>query len=270
MATNRILADYKVSYNNYSAGANYRVNKDLSVFGRYSLGHRAISDRLLTTSNNFNAMGGLAAGAGDIAVAPVAQLEFGTKTRGNVGGGRYALSATYFHSTTKEFDYDPTRNIQRDGPYLRELGYKADGVEFESGYSIGNFALNANAVYSDESFTKNTASNTYIGKTPAGSTKWRYTISPRYTLGDTVIGATARGVGKMYLNDANTSSVNGHYIVSAFVNHNFGNGVIGSLNVNNLFNKLYPSSTAGLISGNVYGAGVETGRTISATVKYKF
>jgi len=270
MATNRILADYKVSYNNYSAGANYRVNKDLSVFGRYSLGHRAISDRLLTTSNNFNAMGGLAAGAGDIAVAPVAQLEFGTKTRGNVGGGRYALSATYFHSTTKEFDYDPTRNIQRDGPYLRELGYKADGVEFESGYSIGNFALNANAVYSDESFTKNTASSTYIGKTPAGSTKWRYTISPRYTLGDTVIGATARGVGKMYLNDANTASVDGHYIVSAFVNHNFGNGVIGSLNVNNLFNKLYPSSTAGLISGNVYGAGVETGRTISATVRYKF
>jgi len=89
-------------------------------------------------------------------------------------------------------------------------------------------------------------------------------------LGDTVIGATARGVGKMYLNDANTASVDGHYIVSAFVNHNFGNGVIGSLNVNNLFNKLYPSSTAGLISGNVYGAGVETGRTISATVRYKF
>jgi outer membrane receptor protein involved in Fe transport len=269
-ATNRILADYTTSYNNYSAGANYRINKDQSVFGRYSLGHRAISDRLLTTSSNFNALGGLAAGAGDIAVAPVAQLEFGTKTRGNLGEGRYALSATYFHSTTKEFDYDPTRNVQRDGPYLRELGYKADGVEFESGFSMGNFALNANAVYSDESFTKNTASNTYIGKTPAGSTKWRYTLSPRYTMGDTVFGATARGVGKMYLNDANTSWVDGHYIVNAFVNHNFGNNVIGSLNVNNLFNKLYPSSTAGLISGNVYGAGVETGRTISATVRYKF
>ena len=270
MATNRILADYTTSYNNYSAGANYRLNKDASVFGRYSLGHRAISDRLLTTSNNFNAMGGLAPGAGDIAVAPVAQLEFGTKTRGNVGSGRYALSATYFHSTTKEFDYDPTRNVQRDGPYLRELGYKADGVEFESGFSFGNFSLNANAVYSDESFTKNTASSTYIGKTPAGSTKWRYTVSPRYTMGNTVIGAGVRGVGKMYLNDANTDSVNGHYIVNAFVNHEFGNGIVGSLNVNNLLNKLYPSSTAGLIGGNVYGAGVETGRTVSATLRYKF
>jgi len=269
-ATNRILADYKNNYNNYSAGANYRMNKDASVFGRYSLGHRAISDRLLTTSNNFNAMGGLAPGAGDIAVAPVAQLEFGTKTRGNVGSGRYALSATYFHSTTKEFDYDPTRNIQRDGPYLRELGYKADGVEFESGFSFGNFSLNANAVYSDESFTKNTASSTYIGKTPAGSTKWRYTVSPRYTMGNTVIGAGVRGVGKMYLNDDNTASVNGHYIVNAFINHEFGNGIVGSLNVNNLLNKLYPSSTAGLISGNVYGAGVETGRTVSATLRYKF
>ena len=270
LATNRILADYKLNYNNYSVGANYRLNKDASVFGRYSLGHRAISDRLLTTTNNFNAYGGLAAGAGDVAVAPVAQLEFGTKTRGNLGSGRYALSATYFHSTTKEFDYDPTRNIQRDGPYLRELGYKADGVEFESGVSFGNFAVNANAVYSDESFTKNTASSTYLGKTPAGSAKWRYTISPRYALGDAVVGASFRGVGKMYLNDANTASVGGHYIVSAFVNYDFGNGMIGSLNVNNLFNKLYPSSTAGQISGNYWGAGVETGRTVSATLRYKF
>jgi outer membrane receptor protein involved in Fe transport len=270
MAKNRILADYTTSYNNYSAGANFRLDKDASVFGRYSLGHRAISDRLLTTTNNFNAMGGLAAGAGDVAVAPVAQLEFGTKTRGNVGSGRYALSATYFHSTTKEFDYDPTRNIARDGPYLKELGYKADGVEFESGVSFGNFSLNANAVYSDESYTKNTASTTYIGKTPAGSAKWRYTVSPRYTLGNTVMGAGVRGVGKMYLNDSNTESVNGHYIVNAFVNHDFGNGVVGSLNINNLFNKLYPAGTAGLISGNIYGAGVETGRTVSATVRYKF
>ena len=224
----------------------------------------------MTTSNNFNAYGGLAAGAGDIAVAPVAQFELGTKTRGNLGEGRYALSATYFHSTTKEFDYDPTRNIQRDGPYLRELGYKANGVEFESGVSFGNFSLNANAVYSDESFTKNTASSTYIGKTPAGSTKWRYTLSPRYTMGNTVFGAIARGVGKMYLNDANTASVDGHYIVNAFVNHDFGGGIVGSLNVNNLFNKLYPSSTANQIAGNVYNAGVETGRTVSATVRYKF
>jgi outer membrane receptor protein involved in Fe transport len=270
MATNRIMADYTTSYNNYSAGANLRLNKDASVFGRYSLGHRAISDRLLTTTNNFNAMGGLAAGAGDVAVAPVTQLEFGTKTRGNVGSGRYALSATYFHSTTKEFDYDPTRNIARDGPYLKELGYKADGVEFESGVSFGNFSLNANAVYSDESYTKNTASSTYIGKTPAGSAKWRYTVSPRYTLGNTVMGAGVRGVGKMYLNDSNTESVNGHFIVNAFVNHDFGNGVVGSLNINNLFNKLYPAGTAGLISGNIYGAGVETGRTVSATVRYKF
>ena len=270
MATKRILADYTTSYNNYSAGANYRLNKDASVFGRYSLGHRAISDRLLTTTNNFNALGGLAAGAGDVAVAPVAQLEFGTKTRGNLGEGRYALSATYFHSTTKEFDYDPTRNVARDGPYLKELGYKANGVEFESGISFGNFSLNANAVYSDESYTKNTASNTYIGKTPAGSAKWRYTLSPRYTIGNTVMGAGVRGVGKMYLNDSNTESVNGHYIVNAFVNHEFGNGIVGSLNINNLLNKLYPAGTAGLITGNIYGAGVETGRTVSATLRYKF
>ncbi len=270
MATKRILADYTTSYNNYSAGANYRLNKDASVFGRYSLGHRAISDRLLTTTNNFNSLGGLAAGAGDVAVAPVAQLEFGTKTRGNLGEGRYALSATYFHSTTKEFDYDPTRNVARDGPYLKELGYKANGVEFESGISFGNFSLNANAVYSDESYTKNTASNTYIGKTPAGSAKWRYTLSPRYTIGNTVMGAGVRGVGKMYLNDSNTESVNGHYIVNAFVNHEFGNGIVGSLNINNLLNKLYPAGTAGLITGNIYGAGVETGRTVSATLRYKF
>jgi len=269
MATKPIYANYTTSYNNYSAGANYRIDKDTSVFARYSEGHRAIADRLLTTTSNFNALGGLV-GGGEYAVAPVKQYEFGAKRRGNTDYGRYALSATYFHSTTSEFDYDPTRTPAQ-GPYLRELGYKADGVELESGFSIGNFSMNANVTYSDESFTKNTA-GAFVGKMPAGSAKWRYTLSPRYAMGKAVFGGTVRGVGKMYLDDANTASVDGHYIASAFLNYEVEKNVIASLNVNNLFNKLYPSSTAGLIGGSttVWGAGVETGRTMSATVRYKF
>jgi outer membrane receptor protein involved in Fe transport len=271
MATKPIYANYSTDYNNYSAGANYRFNNDQSVFARYSVGHRAIADRLLSTPNNFNALGGLV-GSGEYAVAPVKQYELGTKTRGNTDYGRYALAATYFHSTTSEFDYDQTRIALGLNP-IRELGYKANGIEFESGFSTGNFSVNANVTYSDEKFAKYVdGTNNYAGNAPAGSTKWRYTISPRYTMGKATFGGTVRGVGKMYLDDANTMSVDGHYIASGFLNYEVEKNVVASVNINNLFNKLYPAGTASLVGGTTsyFNAGVETGRTISTTLRYKF
>ena len=76
----------------------------------------------------------------------------------------------------------------------------------------------------------------------------------------------------VYTDGGNTTKIDGHYVVNAFVNYEFGNGLIGSLNVNNLFDKLYPTGGGGFVGGSttVFGAGVETGRTISASVRYTF
>jgi outer membrane receptor protein involved in Fe transport len=280
--TNPGLVNYKISYTNYSLGANYRVTNDLSAFVRHSKGNRAIADRLLFSPNINSVTGLLSPGGGEsAALAPVKQSELGVKFRGNADFGSYGLSATYFHSTTEEFDYDQTRQDNPllpnyAGPKLNQLGYKADGVELESAASIGNLGLNVNLVYSKELVTKDLAGtatgNSSVGRTSGGVPKWRYTISPRYTFGPLVVGATVRGQGKVFTGNDNVNTINGHFIVSAFANYEFGNGLTGSLNVNNLLDKVYPAGGGGFVGGSstIFGAGVETGRTINASVRYAF
>jgi outer membrane receptor protein involved in Fe transport len=207
----------------------------------------------------------------------VQQSELGVRYRGRSDFASYGVSGTYFHSTTKEFDFDQTRqdnpalpNYQ--GPKLNVKGYKADGVELETVASVGNLALNVNVVYSNEKVTADLGDASNVGRTSGGVPKWRYTISPRYAFGNAVVGATVRGQGKVFTGDDNVNTINGHYVVSAFVNYDFGNGLTGSLNVNNLLDKVYPASGGGFVAGSstVFGAGVETGRTISASVRYAF
>lgn len=273
----RGLVDYKISYNNYSVGLNYRMNSDLSMFVRSSKGYRAIADRLLFSSNIDPVTGKLTAGGQSAALAAVKQSELGAKYRGRSDWGTYGLAATYFHSTTNEFDYDQTRQDDPTkpnygGPKLNVLGYKASGVELESGASIGNLGLVANVVYSDETMTSNMVDPTQVGKTSGGVPKVRYTISPRYQMGPAVAGVTVRGQSKVFADNNNVLTIDGHYILNAFVNYDFGNNFIGSLNASNLANKIYPTSGGGFVGGSttVFGAGVETGRTISASVRYKF
>lgn len=265
------LVNYKISYTNYSLGANYRFTSDLSAFVRHSKGTRAIADRLLFSSNIDAVTGQLTSGGRSAALAPVKQSEIGVKTRGNTGFGTYNVSATLFHSTTNEFDYDQTRRPE-DGPKLNVLGYKADGVELETTLASGAFAVNFNTVYSKEVITKNLVVPGDVGKTSGGVPRIRYTISPRYTLGGFTIGATVRGQTGVYADGGNVRRIDGHYIVNAFANYDFGNGLIAAVNVNNLFDKLFPAGGGGFVGGSttVMGAGLETGRTLSASLRYAF
>ena len=271
------LANYKISYTNFSFGANYRLTPDLSGFVRYSEGHRAIADRLLYSANIDSVTGLLTSGGKSAAVAPVKQTEFGVKNKGKTAFGNYSVAATVFHSTTSEFDYDQTRqddplkpNYQ--GPKLNQQGFKADGVELETGLSAGAFSLLVNFVYSKEVITQDLGNPGAVGKTSAGVPKVRYNISPRYSIGNLTVGATVRGQSQVFTGGDNVNTIDGHYIVNAFANYDFGNGLTASLNAGNLFDKLATAGGGGFVGGSttVFGAGVETGRTISASVKYAF
>ena len=274
----RGLVNYKINYTNYSLGANYRITSDLSAFVRHSQGNRAIADRLLFSANINAANGLLSPGGGETAaLAPVKQSELGAKMRGTTSFGNYGVSATYFHSTTTEFDYDQTRqdvdpNLPNFGPKLNVKSYKADGLELETAASVGNLGLNINLVYSSEKITGDLGVPGNVGKTSGGVPKWRYTISPRYAIGPAVVGATIRGQGKVFSGDNNVNTIDGHFIVNAFANYDFGNGITAALNVNNLFDKVYPAGGGGFVGGSttVFGGGVETGRTINASVRYAF
>jgi outer membrane receptor protein involved in Fe transport len=149
-------------------------------------------------------------------------------------------------------------------------------VELETAGSIGNFSLNVNVVYSKEVVTKDLVGTAIglssVGKTSGGVPRWRYTISPRYALGNLTVGGTVRGQSWVYTGNDNVNRIDGHYIVNAFANYDFGSGLIGVLNVNNLFDKVYPAAGGGFVGGSttVFGAGVETGRTINAALRYAF
>jgi len=271
------LVNYTLRYTNFSLGANYRFTPDLSGFVRYSEGTRAVADRLLFSANIDPVTGKLTAGGGKAALAPVKQAEVGVKHKGKTAFGNYGVAATVFHSTTQEFDFDQTRqddptkpNYQ--GPKLNQLGFKADGVELESALSAGAFSINVNLTYSKEKITENLGNPGAVGKTSGGVPKLRYTISPRYSIGNLTFGATVRGQSKVFTGDDNVNTIDGHYIVNAFANYEFGNGLTASVNVNNLLDKLAPAGGGGFVGGSstVFGAGVETGRTISASVRYAF
>lgn len=272
--TQRGLSNYKINYTSFSLGANYRLTDDLSGFVRTSKGNRAIADRLLFSANVDAASGQLTNPAS--AVAPVKQHELGVKFRGRSDAVNYGIFATLFRSSNTEFDYDQTRQDNPNlpnyqGPKLNEVGYKATGVELENAVSIGGFGLNVNIVYSNSELTRNLGAPQFVGKNEPGVPKLRYTISPRYQIGDAVFGATVRGQGSVYTGADNTTSIDGHYVVNAFFNYDFG-GIIASVNVNNLFDKLYPTGGGGFVNGSsrVFGAGLETGRTISASLRTQF
>jgi outer membrane receptor protein involved in Fe transport len=277
--------NYKVGYTSYSLGANYRLNTDLSLFVRTSKGGRAIADRLLYSPFVDTRTGKLTTGLEAQAVATVKQHELGMKYRGKVAGGNFGLFATLFQTTVDEYDYDQTRTI---GPKLNVVGTKAKGLELESAFSLGNFAINANAVYTDLKITRDlvgeaqnaarlptdTTNYSTVGKVPGGVPQWLFTITPRYSFGAVTVGASLVGQTYVWNNNFDTAKVEGRSIVNAHVSYAFTDRASLTLNVGNVFDKIASSGGVGgpsLLNGqNVVELRPESGRTISATVRYAF
>lgn len=267
--------NYTTSYTSYSVGLNYRFNSDLSAFARISKGGRAIADRLLFSPFIDANTGALTPGLEKYAVATVKQKELGVKYRGNFDSGSYGLFATVFQATTEEYDYDQTRTV---GPKLNVKGFRANGLELESALSFGDFAINANAVYTDQKVVKDlvgeATGNSTVGKTPGGMPKWIYSLSPRYTFGPLTVGATVWGQSAVWNNDFDTAQVAGRAIVNAFVSYQLSERATIGLNVSNLFDKIASSGGVGgpnnLNGQQIVELRPEAGRTASLTLRYAF
>ncbi|ACB35487.1 TonB-dependent receptor [Leptothrix cholodnii SP-6] len=264
--------NYKVNYTSYSLGANYRLSNDTSTFARVSKGGRAIADRLLFSPFVNSVTGALMAGLEAQAVATVKQREIGVKHRGSRDWGSYGLFATLFTATVDEYDYDQTRTI---GPKLNVVGTRARGLELESALSIGNFAINANAVYTDLKITKDLVGTAQgastVGKVPGGVPTVLYSISPRYTFGPVTTGASIFGQTSVWNNTFNTTKVAGRYIVNAFVGYEMAENTTLTLNASNLFDKVASSGgVGGPNAQNIVELRPETGRSFTASIRHAF
>lgn len=277
---NALPVDYDLDYTSWSVGVNYLITDDLAIFARASEGHRAVADRLIEVRGNWiDATGDLSNTGKKSADNEVTQEEIGIKYRGDFGDIGYSLFATVFHAEVEEFSTDLTVG----GSGLKVQGYETYGIEFESTIEFGeNFFVNFNATYTDAEIVEDNLGGNE-GNIPLATPDWMYLIAPTYRFNRGEVGMSLRGITETYSSDGNGLKIDGEYFVNAFARYEVMEDLEIALNVNNLLDdwgqagRLDQGSPADVIglgarigSEAVVTNRAQFGRTISATLKYRF
>ena len=247
--------DYEVDHTSYSLGANFRVNKDLAVFGRLSDGAAFNGDRIAF----FNPAASVN-GAAPVPVNEVQQLEAGVKWR----QGGLSLFGTLFLAKTTETNVDPTTTPIR----VTSSKYDAKGLELEAAYMVGGLRLSGGLTVTDAK-VKESTNAALVGKTPRRQAKVVYQLSPTYNIGSLTVGASVVGTTKS-MDDSPagpiTVTLPAYAIVNAFVNYELSSRSSINLGVNNLFDKVGFTET----NDGRGAARSVNGRTAKATLSYEF
>ncbi|MFM9934914.1 MAG: TonB-dependent receptor domain-containing protein [Novosphingobium sp.] len=251
--------NYNYHYWSYSAGANYRVANDLSVFARYSKGGRANADRFVFGGNTSPTSGALLPGARPVDF--VRQAEVGAKFQ----SGGLSLYGTGFWAKTEEQNYEAT--TQRSSANT----YRAYGLELEGAYRMGGFSLAASGTYTKAKIVKSLDA-TVIGNKPRRQADFIYRLTPSYTADMFTVGASVIGTTASYTQDSNQLKLPAFTQVNAFLSVRPLERVQVSVNANNLFDTAgYTEAEEGSIPANgIVRARSINGRTISASLKLDF
>ena len=253
---------YKLDHTSYSLGGNYQLNKDLALFGRVSNGVAFSADRLLYNGNtptaavpNVGTYKPTLNGSSPVPFNEVDQVEAGAKWR----GGPFSLFGTVFNARTRESNFEATTQK------FTSNKYRANGVELELGYKVGDFKLTGGGTYTKAEITASNDVST-VGKTPRRQAEFAYQLSPSYAIGPFEIGAALVGTGKAWGDDANTIAMPAFAVLNAFVNYQFNDKISASLSANNLSNTLGYTE----VEGDGHAARAVNGRTVKAALKYTF
>lgn len=247
-ARNKI--DYSVDHTSYSVGANYRLNKNLAVFGRVSNGVAFNADRIMFGSANLN--------GGVIPINEVDQYEAGVKWR----EGNLNTFVTLFQAKTDESNYDATNQISTANKY------DAKGIEIEAGYSINNFKIGGGLTYTDAEVTDSPGNPGLVGKAPNRQAKVVYQITPSYvwdklTIGGSVIGTTSSIDSRDSVTGQGVT-MPAYALVNGFLRYQYDSKLQLSLSANNLFDSIGYTEAQGSVARSV------DGRSVKAAVVYSF
>ena len=244
------LIDYDFGRTSYSLGGNYELNKDLSVFARYSDGAAYNADRI-TFFNNPNLVNGKSS---TIPVNKVKQTEVGVKLRGN----GYSLFATLFDAKTDEVNVDVTTT-----PIVAKANsYRSKGLELEGSARFGLVSLLGGLTYTDAKQAD--------GRAPKRQAKFVYQLTPTLNFSDEL----TAGVGIVGTSKSQDDGPSGpltitlpaYTVVNAFVSYSLTPKATLTLAANNLFNEIaYTESNDGRGAARAY-----TGRTVKASIRYNF
>ncbi len=250
--TNNI--NYEIDHTSYSFGGNYRVNKDLGLFLRYSEGVSFNSDRI-TFFNDTRLTNG---STSQVPINKVKQTEAGAKLR----AGAFSAFVTVFQAKTDETNFDVT--TQKGSAN----SYDAKGIEFEGGLRLGDIKFTGGLTYTDAKITASNNSK-LIGTTPKRQADWVYQAAAVYdwnafSTGLSLVGTTdSKDDGPT---GPNTIKLPGFAVVNAFVNYRVSTNATVSLGVNNLTDKLgYTEANDGRGAARAVN-----GRTSKISLKYTF
>ncbi len=264
-STNLFSIGYGVDYFSYSIGANYVLNDSLAVFARYSRGGVGNGDRLVLGGSGFSATGGLIDDG--IGVDIVKQAELGVKYRsGDSIPGNLSAFLTGFYADSEESNFEVTSGLAIDRTT------RAFGVELESAYSIGGFALSSGLTWTDAEIRRDILNPGNIGNTPRRQADVTYQITPSYSVGRHSIGANIIGTTSSFAQDNNDLKLPGFAQVNLFLNVGLAEGLVASVNVNNVNNAFgLTESEEGVLPANgIIRARPINGRTTSVSLRYAF
>jgi outer membrane receptor protein involved in Fe transport len=245
------LINYQLHKINYSFGANYALEKDLSLYGSASRGYNfSPLDRMV----------GAVDGSSPASFNQVDQYDFGVRTR----SGPLSFSGTFFIAKTNESNYDLTIN------QFSQNNYSANGFETEVGYHVGGFRITGNATLTNAKIVSSTVAGVNSGNAPQRQAKLTYAVTPSYSIGDFMIGGSMIGTTSSYGDMQNTVTMPGYTVFNLFTSYQFNKQMLGSISVNNLFNSLAYTEFDNVGAGTASAARALPGRTMYATLKYNF
>lgn len=248
---------YDYDYLSWSAGVNYRLMYEMSLFARYSRGGRANADRILFGPALRVADGGLSDRSA--AVDFVRQAEVGLKYKQRDA----TLFATFFHASTEEQNFEATS--QR----FLDRRYKAYGLELEGSYQMGGFSVTGAATWTHARIDRDQVTPANQGNRPRRQANIVYSLTPQYQDALFTVGANIVGTGSSYAQDNEGLKLPGYTQVNGFVSVRATTTLTLSLSANNLFDvKGFTEAEEGTIPANgIVRARSINGRTVSVAAK---
>jgi outer membrane receptor protein involved in Fe transport len=267
----REVLNYTRSYTSWSVGGLFKANDNTSLFLRASRGGRFNGDRQ-TLSGKFNADGSLNSNGLTPSVDFVKQYELGVKNRGELFGGRYTAELTLLKGNFKQstFELSATRCPGGAGGCIIDAKFKSSGAEFYGTYNLGGFSLFANATYSKAK--KAGAGSDVFARSP-NLPDLSYTVSADYDIAEfATIGLNTTGQTSA-TDDAGRVYPGGMVFGGVVRVRPIENLELG-IQVYNLFNKFDLRGNGGVsdpsVNPTVIGGAPAVGRSVSASIKYKF
>ncbi|MEQ8628611.1 TonB-dependent receptor [Ekhidna sp.] len=255
---NAKIVNYSYDYVSYSFGANYLLSSDNAVFGRVSQGYVGNGERATWHQGGPYLENGAPKNS-------LFQAEVGYKKRFNNGG----LFVTGFYAKTEE-----EAGVEATTQRVLSNDYRSYGLEIESNFRFNALDFRSAITYVNAEIVDNDG-NTNIGNTPRRQPALQYNLLPSYNFsGGHAIGLSLIGQTKAYAQDNNELIMPGYMIVNAYVAAQLSQGLVFSLNANNLTNTIgITESEEGSITENATNyirARSIAGRSIVASLNLTF